>query len=95
MGKNITVEIETLEKMLDIYCRASHGRGGLCDSCRELLLYAASRLANCPRHPKPACKNCPARCFSPEKSELLRAVMRRSGPSMIFRHPLLTLKHYL
>jgi hypothetical protein len=95
VGKNITVELEALEAMLDMYCRDNHAAAQLCPSCHELLVYAAGRLAKCPHHPKPACKNCPTHCFPPEKRAQIRSVMRHSGPRMPFQHPLLTLRHYL
>lgn len=95
MTDTIALEMETLERMLDIYCSRTHSRRELCADCDALLLYAAGRLAKCPHHPKPACKNCPTHCFSPEMREKLRVVMRHSGPRMPLRHPILTLRYYL
>ena len=95
MSDDIARELGTLEKMLEIFCRGSHGGGDLCPDCRELLLYAAGRLAKCPHHPKPACKNCPTHCYSPENRARIRAVMRHAGPRMPLAHPILTLRHYL
>ncbi|HBB67824.1 MAG: hypothetical protein A2081_00960 [Elusimicrobia bacterium GWC2_61_19] len=95
MQKNIALEIESLEKMLVIYCGGVHANHDLCPACHELLVYAAGRLAKCPHHPKPACKKCPTHCFPPERREQLRAVMRHAAPKMLFYHPLLTLRHYL
>lgn len=95
MTDSIAIELETFERMLDIYCARVHARPGLCGDCDELLLYAAGRLAKCPHHPKPACKNCPTHCFSPEMREKIRLVMRHAGPRMPLRHPLLTLRYYL
>lgn len=88
------MELETLEAMLRIYCRDTHGGGDICDGCRELLLYAAGRLAKCPYSPKPACKNCSTHCFSAENRERIRAVMRHSGPRMPLAHPILAFRHY-
>ena len=89
------MEIETLEKMVGLYCRGRHGGKELCASCAELLAYAAARLAKCPHHPKPACKDCRTHCYSPGMRARVKEVMRYSGPRMALRHPILTLKHRL
>ncbi len=93
--KEIREELDTIARMLRIYCRGRHGGRALCPSCAELLAYAELRLSKCPHDPKPACKDCPTHCYSPEKRGLMREVMRYAGPRMPLRHPLLTLKHYL
>ena len=42
-------ERQTIEYMIDIYCRNHHyTKGELCSDCRELLEYARFRLKNCP-----------------------------------------------
>jgi len=95
VAKNIGTELETIRKMLAIYCRDKHGGRELCAACAELLSYAAGRLDSCPHHPKPSCKNCPTHCYTPENRARVREVMRYSGPRMLLRHPLNALKHYL
>lgn len=93
MGNTLELELETLQRMLDIYCSADEAsRRPLAE---RLFVYAAGRLAKCPHHPKPACRRCPTHCFSPEMRGLVREVMRFSGPRMPLRHPLLTLRYYL
>lgn len=94
MNRHNGTEIETLLKMLAIYCRGRHGGRELCASCLELSAYSVQRLRRCRHTPKPACKECPAHCFSPEMRARIRAVMRYAGPRMPLRHPLLTLRHY-
>ena len=94
-AKELKEELETIARMLRIYCRGRHGGAQLCPTCAELLAYAGRRLALCPHHPKPACKNCATHCYTPEMRERMREVMRYAGPRMPLRHPLLTLKHYL
>lgn len=83
--------------MIDIYCRGNHGsRGEICAECRELLAYAEKRLVKCPYGAdKPACNDCPIHCYKPEKREQVRAVMRYSGPRMLFRHPIFALYHWI
>lgn len=93
MGNTLELELETLQRLLDIYCSADEAarRPG----AERLLLYAAGRLAKCPHQPKPVCRRCPTHCFSTEMRGLIREVMRFAGPRMPLRHPLLTLRYYL
>ena len=96
MGNKIETEIETLGRMLEIYCRGRHGGGAeQCAGCRELSAYALELLRRCAQRPKPACKDCPVHCFSGERRGQIKAVMRYAGPRMPLRHPLLTLRHWL
>jgi hypothetical protein len=87
-------ERRTVRAMVEIYCRAQHGRGELCGSCRELLAYADQRLERCVFGPKkPTCADCPIHCYRPEPRERMREVMRFAGPRMLLRHPILALFH--
>ena len=103
MGKNTKTKIhprmkrerQTVECMIDIYCRNHHHtKGELCSECRELLEYARFRLKNCPfQENKTTCGNCPIHCYKPKMREKVRDVMRYSGPRMIKHHPLLAIGH--
>lgn len=93
--KDLEAELDTLGKMLAIYCRDKHGGKTLCAACAELLSCAAGRLARCPHDPKPSCRNCPTHCYTPENRARIQTVMRHSGPRMLLHHPLHALKHYL
>lgn len=42
---------------------------------------------------KTTCKKCPVHCYSPDMREKIRAVMRYSGPRMIFLHPFAAIRH--
>jgi hypothetical protein len=87
-------EYRTTAAMVDIHCRAHHGTPGRCAQCAELLDYAARRLDRCPfRECKPTCANCVVHCYSDERREQIKAVMRFAGPKMMWRHPLLALAH--
>jgi len=90
-------EWKTIEAMISIYCRARHRRqNGLCHECSELLQYARHRLHCCPfQEEKPTCGNCLVHCYKPRMREKVREVMRFSGPRMIYRHPLMALRHLL
>lgn len=92
----IAREKRTIEAMITIYCRAHHGAAGtLCVECRELLDYACCRLDRCPHgEEKPACADCPIHCYKPAMKDRVKAVMRYAGPRMLYRHPLLALRHW-
>ncbi len=90
-------EARTLQAMFVLYCRGLHGsRDALCQGCRELQAYALNRLRNCPfQQGKTTCAKCPIHCYQPRMRAKIKGVMRFAGPRMLFRHPLLTLQHYL
>ncbi|MDE7154137.1 MAG: nitrous oxide-stimulated promoter family protein [Muribaculaceae bacterium] len=92
--KRIAEEKRTVEAMVRIYCRGKHGNNKICENCRALLDYAFSRLERCPQVPsKPTCAKCLIHCYSPAMRERIRVVMRYSGPRMLFRHPLMAMRH--
>lgn len=90
-------EYLTVAAMLRLFCADRHAqRGMLCPECQGLLDYAAVRLDRC-RYgaAKPTCVNCPVHCYQRDRREEMRAVMRHSGPRMLFRHPVLALRHWV
>lgn len=90
-------EAKTFEAMLAIFCHAHHGTSnGLCPGCEEVRNYAQQRLKKCPfQENKPTCAKCPVHCYQTEMREKTRAMMRYSGPRMIFRHPILAIAHII
>lgn len=90
-------EHRILRAMVDIYCRREHRTGAApCESCRDLLGFAAVRLQKCPHgERKPTCASCPIHCYKPDRREQMRQVMRTAGPRMLLRHPWLALRHWL
>ncbi len=94
MGK-IEKEKRTIEKMITIYCQAKHGsKGQLCKECESLLNYALRKLEKCPfGEDKPPCKKCKIHCYSEEKREKIREVMKFSGPRMLIINPLEWIRH--
>lgn len=44
---------------------------------------------------KPACKQCPVHCYQPAKREEMKQIMRWAGPRMLWRHPILTVRHLI
>ncbi len=88
-------EAKTVAAMIDIYCRERHGStGDLCDECRALNDYAEHRLDKCPfQEGKTTCGNCRVHCYRPDMREAIRKVMRYSGPKMVYRHPVMAVRH--
>jgi predicted amidophosphoribosyltransferase len=95
MGKRLSRECASIEKMITIYCKAKHKTGnGLCGDCSDLLEYARQRLQHCRfSEEKPVCAKCLVHCYRKTMREKIIAVMRYSGPKMIYKHPALALLH--
>jgi hypothetical protein len=83
-------DLAVITRFIEVFCEKNHkshqqhaaarpADGGLCDECRDLLNYAADRLARCPMDPKPKCKDCPVHCYKPEYRRRIQEVMRFSG----------------
>jgi len=91
----ITRERITFEKMLSIYCGGHHSEP-ICSECDELRSKLKEILASCPfGESKPLCSQCSANCVDPEMRQRVMDVMHYSGPRMLFRHPTLTMLHFL
>jgi hypothetical protein len=89
-------EYKTVDAMISIYCDSHHGLQHTCDDCRELRDYTLGRLNNCPfGKDKPACADCLVHCYKPVMRERIREVMRYAGPRMIYRHPIMAIRHLL
>ncbi len=90
-------EENTIAAMIRIYCRAHHGTdAALCADCAELLEYARTRLDKCPfQEGKTTCAYCPVHCYKKDMREKTRQVMRYAGPRMPYKHPVLTIFHYI
>ena len=90
-------EIKTLVAMTRIYCKGNHKTSQTpCEVCKAFLAYAEGRLQRCPfGEEKEACSKCEIHCYSKEKREVTKIVMRYAGPKMLFRHPILSLYHLL
>ncbi len=91
-------EKRMVSEMIMLYCRRNHGTesGHLCSECRQLTEYAKERSDKCPfMENKTFCSNCNVHCYRPDMREKIRAVMRFSGPRMIFHHPVATVRHLL
>jgi len=100
--KNIQTKREKekrmVSEMIALYCRKNHGstEGTLCPECAELTDYARARSDRCPfMEEKTFCSNCKVHCYRPDMREKIRAVMRFSGPRMIFHHPIAAMHHVI
>jgi len=90
------LELKTINKMLSIYCHDMHGgnQGQLCSECQQILDYAGQRLDKCPYgENKPVCSQCSIHCYKPEQRAAVKQVMRYSGPRMLWRNPVLTVRY--
>lgn len=89
-------EQETLDAMIEMFCRQHHFPVQLCPECSALSTYARRRLERCVfGDAKPTCANCLVHCYRDDMRERVRVVMRWAGPRMILRHPILALRHKL
>ncbi len=90
-------ERRTVAAMIGLYCRAKHAsEASLCPECTDLETYTRLRLEKCPYgEAKPTCANCPIHCYQPHRREQVRRVMAFSGPRMLWRHPVLAVRHML
>lgn len=89
-------EARTVEAMIRLYCRGQHEGEPPCAECAELLEYARERLRKCPfQEGKTVCGKCPVHCYRPVSRTKIRVVMRYAGPRMLWRHPLMALRHLL
>ena len=95
---SIEDEKRTVGVMISMYCSSHHNTddSNLCQVCTSLLDYATTRIDSCTfGTDKPSCEKCPVHCYKKEPREDIKKIMRYSGPRMLFRHPILTIKHLI
>lgn len=82
--------------MIALYQRACPDAVSNVAHYAELYAYAEKRLDKCVfGEEKPACKQCPVHCYQPAKREEMKQIMRWAGPRMLWRHPVLTVRHLI
>lgn len=87
-------EKKLIPVMIGKYCRGKHGSRELCEDCKKLTEYALFRLDKCPfKANKKFCSFCKIHCYQPDMREKIKAVMRYSGPRMLFSHPIFSISH--
>lgn len=94
MKERLFDDASTVTTMIKIYCEGNHGKEELCDECLELATYADFKVKHCKfGDEKPVCGKCTVHCYKPEMREKIREVMRYSGPKMVYKHPIMLIKH--
>jgi len=83
--------------MIRMYCRAHHHpENGLCPDCQDLTDYSNERLEKCPfGYNKPTCDRCTVHCYNVLYRRQIKEVMHFAGPRMIWRYPLLAIRHLI
>ena len=95
-GKRISREKLTIKKMIDLYQAKCPQASAEPEHYEALFVYAQKRLDKCVfGEEKPACKQCPVHCYQPAKREEMKQIMRWAGPRMLWRHPILTVRHLI
>ena len=91
----IEKEKQTINLMINIYCRKKHKhKNGLCEDCQELLEYAHKRLDFCKfGNEKSFCSKCPIHCYKKDMKVKIKDVMKFSGPRLIIYSPMQFIKH--
>lgn len=95
-GKRISREKLTIKKMIDLYQAKCPQASAEPEHYEALFVYAQKRLDKCVfGEEKLACKQCPVHCYQPAKREEMKQIMRWAGPRMLWRHPILTVRHLI
>ncbi len=82
--------------MIDFYQAKCPQASAEPEHYEALFVYAQKRLDKCVfGEEKPACKQCPVHCYQPAKREEMKQIMRWAGPRMLWRHPILTVRHLI
>ena len=95
LSGKLAIELKTIIIMTKIYCQAHHERSD-CKECKDLIHYVQHKLDRCVYgQDKPACKHCPIHCYKPDRRQQIQLIMRYAGPKMLFKHPILGVKHLI
>lgn len=82
--------------MVELYCRHRLHLKEMPEEYVRLCDYASARLSRCRYgESKRACQYCKTHCYAPTEREMIRRVMRWTGPRMIFFAPLAAIRHML
>jgi len=89
-------EKKVITIMIAMYCKKHHHSGIDCVYCEELKAFAFHRIDKCRfKANKPNCSDCHVHCFGKEKREQVREVMRFAGPRMMWKHPVIAMRHVI
>jgi hypothetical protein len=93
-NRQIENEKKTIRIMIRLYCDKNHSSGGLCGECAKIMEYSLLKIEKCIfAGRKPVCSKCRVHCYKPGMRKSIKAIMRYSGPRMLFKHPFLALLH--
>ena len=97
LSNRIEREKRTVGIMVKMYCDNNHNKNGaICSECNELTEFANERINRCVfQEDKPVCSECQVHCYRQDMREKIKTVMRFAGPQMIFRHPILGIRHLI
>ena len=97
LSSRIEREKRTVGIMIKMYCDHDHDkRSSICRDCDELFEFANDRINLCIyQEDKPVCSECQIHCYRKDMREKIKTVMRFAGPRMIFRHPILGIRHLI
>ena len=94
MDKKIEYEYELVCQMIDLFARKNDTYST--EEIGELKAYVKERLISCKNRPnKPFCSYCKIHCYKPKMRDMIREIMRFSGPRFIFYRPYESIKHLL
>jgi hypothetical protein len=98
-SSKIENEKSAVEQMIKLYCRKHHAGDTIsfpCDECSTMIDYAFLKLDKCIYgDKKPSCKNCSSHCYNQKMRDKIKAVMRYSGPRLIYYYPILSIKYLI
>jgi hypothetical protein len=99
VSKKQQQEKQILLCMIQMYCKAHRHTVeacGLCDDCERIRAYSFERVDRCPfMETKTFCSHCSVHCYNGEMRHAIRRIMRYAGPRMLFRRPIMAMRHML
>ena len=97
MISRIKREKNTVGIMIKMYCDHHHSKiDSICSECNDLTEFTNERIDKCVfQEDKPVCSECQIHCYKHDMREKIKTVMRFAGPRMIFRHPIIGIRHLI
>lgn len=95
---NVPKEKQHIKKSFLLYCHKHHGTADetLCPKCTALLATVMVKMNKCKYGiTKPICDRCDDSCLGTAPTREFLKIMKSSGRSMMFRHPIMAIKHKL
>ncbi len=95
---NVPKEKQHIKKSFLAYCHKNHGTNDdkLCPKCTALLASVMVKMNKCMYGvTKPICDRCDKSCFGAAQTKEFLKIMKSSSRFMMFRHPIMALKHKL